>query len=450
MNLELTKDKIYQILKRKHQIIDKKKLISNIKKTYLRTLSFLEPLISKKITGYERDDNLGNINPLIWEFGHVVYFWEHKTIRLLSEANNIKNCMLEGSENLYNSHIVSREERYENKYKLNTILKTYRNIIEYIIKFIQKPPDEYNSISCYLIMISLLHNEMHNESFLFSSQLLNLERPGILKEYITKNNQDPHSIEFITINGHGFRQGTDRDTHNFTFDNEMPSFSVDVKNFKVSKYPITQYQYMKFVESNGYNNKNYWCQQGWRWVRENNINHPIYWKKINNNWMIKKFGKYYPLINNIPVYHISWYEANAFCRWAGYRLPSESEWEFLATNGGTSLYPWGNRKISQELCNIDYVYDGPVEVNKYMAGNNLQGVSQLFGNVWEWCAEPIYPYNGFIIDPVYREMSYPFFGFKRICRGGCWAVPNFLINSKYRNAQMPDCRMQFIGFRVCL
>ena len=94
-------------------------------------------------------------------------------------------------------------------------------------------------------------------------------------------------------------------------------------------------------------------------------------------------------------------------------------------------------------------YSGNItDVTDYFQGDNKLGVRQLFGNVWEWCQEPLYPYNGFKIDPVYREFSYPFFGFKKILRGGCWAAPDILINSRYRNAQMPDCRIQFTGLRI--
>ena len=76
------------------------------------------------------------------------------------------------------------------------------------------------------------------------------------------------------------------------------------------------------------------------------------------------------------------------------------------------------------------------------------GIVGLFGNVWEWCLEPIYPYDGFKIDPVYREMSYPFFGYKRVCRGGSWCSPNYLATKSYRNAQSMDCLIQYIGFRI--
>ena len=271
MNLELSRDEIYNILRRKTYLMEINQLKTQIKRVYLRTLSLLDPLLSGVISGFERNDDLGNTNPLIWEFGHVVYFWEHKTIRLLFKDFNknplLKKCLLRDSEKLYNSHIVCREERFENKYNLQVILSTYQNIIEYLINFLDNSPKEYNPISCYLILISLLHNEMHNESFLFSSQLLDLKNPFTLSNY-KSNNNDPINIKMIPIIGHKFSQGTDRDTYNFTFDNEMPASFIEVKDFKVSKYPITQYQYMKFVESDGYHNKTYWCQQGWRWIKK--------------------------------------------------------------------------------------------------------------------------------------------------------------------------------------
>tara|TARA_B110000908_G_C10264915_1_gene462810 strand:- start:2755 stop:4107 length:1353 start_codon:yes stop_codon:yes gene_type:complete len=450
MNLELSKDKIYNILKRKHKIVDKKVLVSYIKKTYLRTISFLEPLLNKDIEGYERKDKLGYINPLVWELGHVLYFWEYKTLRLLFNLDEFQHCVVDNSEKMFNSHIVSREERFEMRYNLKKIINAYHNTIQYMINKLESKSFELNSTTSYLIMISILHNEMHNESFLFSSQLLNLSKPCLLEIDKTQNYNCITNIEMIDITGFKYQQGIDRDTYNFTFDNEMPSFFTNVDDFKVSKYPITQYQYLQFIKANGYYEKKYWLHQGWQWVKKNNINKPLYWEKIKDKWYVKKFGKLYLLQDNIPVHNISWYEANAYCKWKDVRLPTETEWEFMATNGGTSLYPWGNRKINEEYCNINYKYDGPVRVEKYMTGDNYHRVSQLIGNVWEWCQEPIYPYDGFKIDPVYREMSYPFFGHKRICRGGSWAVSDFLINSKYRNAQMPDCRLQYIGFRVCL
>ena len=152
------------------------------------------------------------------------------------------------------------------------------------------------------------------------------------------------------------------------------------------------------------------------------ITKPMYWSLNNGEWCINYFDKLIKLkdIFNYPVIHVSWYEAEAFCKWKGGRLPTESEWEFLSTNNGVTLYPWGNDEELLKKCNINYnkrwvtsVNDNPEDVSL----SNKNGVEQLIGNCWEWCSNVIYPYKGFTIDPLYREMSYPFFGFKKICKG---------------------------------
>ena len=131
-------------------------------------------------------------------------------------------------------------------------------------------------------MLSLLHNEMHNESFLYSSMMLNLPKPKILENVVTiTNNIIP--ITLISINCYKFSQGTDKDIYNFTFDNEMPSHFKMVNDFQISKYPITQSQYLEFVNASGYSSKKHWSQQGWRWITKNKIKHPLYWKKVKDN-----------------------------------------------------------------------------------------------------------------------------------------------------------------------
>ena len=132
----------------------------------------------------------------------------------------------------------------------------------------------------------------------------------------------------------------------------------------------------------------------------------------------------------------------AYCRWKNCRLLFEKEWEYLA-NMDDNL-----QKLDLHLNYGDkYKCKTTISVLDDKSKNNI-GIVGLFGNCWEWCMEPIYPYDGFVIDPVYREMSYPHFGYKRICRGGSWAVPDFLIDKSYRNAQSNDCCHQYIGFRI--
>jgi gamma-glutamyl hercynylcysteine S-oxide synthase len=223
----------------------------------------------------------------------------------------------------------------------------------------------------------------------------------------------------------------------------MPVFNTEVKTFQVSKYPITQFQFMKFINCGGYTNKKYWCSPGWKFISKNKINKPLFWKKEDNKWFKKYFNKVSEIKPNLPMTHISWYEADAYCRWAGGRLITESEWEYCASQDNSCL-----AEFKEDEVNLNYKNGGTVSVLEYDTLNKF-GISQMFGNVWCWCQDVYAPYDGFTIDPVYREMSYPFFGHSRILRGGSWAVPDFLISSRYRNAQNPGSRHQFTGFRIC-
>jgi len=453
--LQLNRNDIYQSLTKKKSCLDIQKLIETIFFTNRLTKSVLEPLLKNTI---KQEKGLTNINPLHWEFGHIVNFWQNNTFKILDYKidKHINN------EYLFDSFRTGREERFEVVEKkmiesVDEISKIYDNDINnLIVKLfeLKKKNSILDPTTSYIVNLSLLHNHMHIESFCFALQYLKQNTP-ILEGYFNNfKSQNDKIVEnkYIKIKGGVFNQGWDDTEDNFTFDNEKPTFVVRVYDFSVSKYCVTQEQYKKFIDSDGYNHKEYWCPEGWRWKQKNNINLPLYWEygSTIDKLMKLKWGVLVNIENNEPMCNISWYEANAYCRWANCRLPTEAEWEYLATNRGTSKYPWGDTNPNNSLANLNYYYDGVVDVDKYSKGCTQSGVQQLFGNLWEWCQEPIYPYNGFQIDPVYREMSYPFFGFKKICRGGSWCVPDFLINSKYRNGQSPDCRIQYIGFRTCI
>lgn len=431
MNLELPLDilfsKIDKIVKKNETSdID---LIYRISSSLKRTTILLNNLLSNQIQGMEHNDDIGLTNPLKWEIGHVLFFWEQMTGKNLGLDNFIADP------NIYDSFKVNRQDRWIVKLKpSNEILLEMNKLLK---KISQKLTDQkYNNKQKYLIELGQLHHEMHNESFVFTNQLLGnkiLPYPQTSLEKVLSNN-----IGFIDIEGGEFIQGANK--KEFSFDNERPSFLQQVDNFKVSKYCITNGQFLEFVESGGYQREDLWIPSGWRWVQQKKLKHPIYWLKENQIWTERIWDKYFPLRLNCPVVHISYYEAKAYCKWKGVRLPFEKEWEYLANRFKDNNY--------REGAHLNYNNEGTISVlqDKNVSNDNVVG---LFGNVWEWCQEPIYPYDGYEIDPVYREMSYPFFGFKRICRGGSWAVPNYLITKSYRNAQSDNCTYQYIGFRVC-
>jgi len=452
-NIQLSDGQINLELKGKIQKIELIELIQRIIRTKSITKNLLFELLDGDILNNKIDDKFDLINPLHWEFGHVISFWINKCYDLI--IKNLKLKIILKNDHLYDSFRTSKEMRFDLLYSLDKVKELnqkYDYCINNLMRYLLEEKSHLlDSDITYIIMLSLLHNEMHNESFCFSRQLLSLPKPNAnnLFNTIDRYLSDPIKIDFVNISGGSFMQGWNDNESNFAFDNEKPEHLVKIKSFSMSKHKITQYQYILFIENNGYTNKEYWTPEGWFWKEKNNISLPQYWRynKEKNVYQRKKWNKWVQVEPNLPIFHISWYEAMAFAKWMNCRLPTESEWEFMSTNKGKNKFPWGDSNPNKSNSNINYYLDGPCDVDIHN-GVNKFNIEGLIGNVWEWCMEPIYPYDGFKIDPIYREMSYPFFGYKRVCRGGSWCVADYLINSKYRNAQTPDCRIQYIGFRI--
>ena len=153
---------------------------------------------------------------------------------------------------------------------------------------------------------------------------------------------------------------------------------------------------------------------------------------------------------------MNWYEAEAYCAWAGRRLPTEAEWEMAASaepfSGGVSarkrLFPWGDSPPERRHANLDAAAGGVIDVTALPQGDSAFGCRQMVGNTWEWTDDRFWPYPGFVMDP-YREYSAPWFGDRRVLRGGCWATRSRLIRNTWRNFFPPDRRDVFAGFRTC-
>lgn len=451
------------MLKSQKLLIDSNTLIeylNNIRKVTIINIKKLLLLPNIKET------NDYCVTPVLWQFGHIIHFYLKNTLYLLCEKCNFTCNILkfyikqfEIYHNIdfnlfFDSYYTERKYRFNKNLCFNRLKVIYNSIIKILIHFIKNNTiiESNTLLSCnnYLIMLSILHNSMHNENYIFTNYYLLHQK--LLTNYFTNYvicDDKPILNKFIKINNGYFNQGSILNSTYLVFDNELPQNSIFINDFYVSQYCITEYEYLEFVINNGYQNDNNWSYNGLLWKKENNILHPLYWFNNNNIWFRKHFSQIIKIGSNLPVCNISYYEAEAYCKWKNVRLIQESEYEYLATNHGTTLYPWGNNSINNTLCNINNSHNYCVNVDSYKNGDNIDGISQLLGNIWEWCDNVIYPYNGFVIDPIYREMSYPYFGKKKICRGGCFCVDQYLIHSKYRNAQLPECRIQFIGFRVC-
>ena len=171
----------------------------------------------------------------------------------------------------------------------------------------------------------------------------------------------------------------------------------------------------------------------------------------DRRWYERRFDAVAALDPWHPLVHVNWYEAQAYCRWAGRRLPTEAEWEMAATldpaTGRKRRFPWGDEPPTPERANLDFRAGATVDVRALPSGDSPVGCRQMIGNVWEWVEDTFEPYPGFVCGP-YREYSQPYFGQKKVLRGGCWATRSRLIRSTWRNFYMRHRRNIFAGFRT--
>ncbi|MFY0527250.1 ergothioneine biosynthesis protein EgtB [Archangium gephyra] len=235
----------------------------------------------------------------------------------------------------------------------------------------------------------------------------------------------------------------------WAYDNERPAHSVHVPDFLLDSHPVTNGDFAVFVDSGGYDDARWWDPQGFEWIHAQGIRHPLFWLPQQGGWWRRRFGWVEPLPRDEPVQHVCWYEADAYARWAGKRLPTEAEWEKAATgsDGQPRGYPWGDTAPGPAHANLGGDTWGPSPIGGYPAGQSADGIWGLLGDVWEWTSSTFDGYFGFKPFP-YREYSEVFFGTEyRVLRGGAWASAPVAVRNSFRNWDYPIRRQIFAGFR---
>ena len=257
----------------------------------------------------------------------------------------------------------------------------------------------------------------------------------------------------VEIPGGTFHLGAGR-AETFVFDNEKWAHPVQARPFAIARAPVTQAEFAAFVADDGYRRAELWGQAGWRWRQAGAVLYPMHWRREGDGWLRRDFDRWLPLEPHRPVIHVNWYEAEAYCRWAGRRLPTEAEWEAAAAASGNDLsapkrrFPWGDEPPNPTQAQLDGYGLGCCDVADHPAGDSHFGCRQMIGNVWEWTASDFSPYPGFVPDP-YREYSQPWFGTHKVLRGGAWMTRSRLLRNTWRNFYQPDRRDVWAGFRTC-
>lgn len=246
---------------------------------------------------------------------------------------------------------------------------------------------------------------------------------------------DPDS-NLILIPAGKFERGNEAEK------NSQPLCQIELDEYLIGKYPVTNQEYREFVKAGGYQNRELWPRKGWQWRERKDINEPGYW----NHW--KWNGP------NFPVVGVSWYEAEAYCNWLrrttgkGYRLPTEAEWEKAARGPEGFQYPWGNEWDSDYCNSREARMDRTSPVGIYLQGKSPYGCMDMAGNVLEWCID-WYNENYYRQSPVQNPPG-PIAGEYRVLRGGSWSNRAETLRSSFRFRDVPAHGGNVVGFRVVL
>ncbi|MFG2589569.1 ergothioneine biosynthesis protein EgtB [Streptomyces sp. NPDC048438] len=293
------------------------------------------------------------------------------------------------------------------------------------------------------------HEQQHDETMLITHQLRS--GPAVLDAPEPPGPTGAVTLPSeVLVPGGPFTMGTS--TEPWALDNERPAHRREVAAFHIDTAPVTCGAYQRFIEDGGYTDERWWTSEGWAMVREHDLTAPLFWHRDAGQWLRRHFGVTEPVRADEPVLHVSWYEADAYARWAGRRLPTEPEWEKAARHdpvSGRSLrYPWGDEDPTPERANLGQRHLRPAAAGAYAAGRAPSGAGQLIGDVWEWTSSDFLPYPGFVAFP-YREYSEVFFGpGHKVLRGGSFAVDPVACRGTFRNWDLPVRRQIFSGFRT--
>ena len=437
------------------KLVSTKYLADSLTDANQRTNELIDGLDNEQIIGPQ----LPIVNPLLWEIGHVAWFYEQFILRMLYD----KPPSLINGDDLYDSIDIEHFDRWDLPMLRLEEVKKYINDIRN--KLIDRLGDiSQNNMASekdsFIYQFATFHEDMHTEAYTYSRNTLQYPLPKFaVAQTLNKKNLETGPLKGdIKIPGGTFSLGS-APNEPFLFDNEKWAHDVTVYPFQMARAAVTNDEFANFVSDKGYLRRNLWHDIGWSWRQRAQAEYPLYWiPDGSNKWLMRHYSETIELPLYQPITHINWYEASAFCKWANRRLPTETEWEVAATtkplkNGNEFSntkrpYPWGDDPDTLKYANLDGRGLGPVDVAAFSAGDSAWGIRQMLGNTWEWTVSNFGPYPGFKPD-AYKEYSEPVFDTRKVLRGGTWITRSRMINSRYRNFYTPERRDVFAGFRTC-
>ncbi len=414
-------------------VATKPEIVASLETARQRTLGLLAPIPDAS----QRAQVSELMSPLCWDLAHIGHYEELWLVRELTGAPPT----VELYDDVYDAFKHPRRDRPSlpilDPEGARAFDAAVRDRVLAVLDDIELDTGDPLLAGGFVYGMVVQHEHQHDETLLATIQLMDdfahPDADGAGPGAVTH----PEPCADVLVPGGTFAMGAR--TAPWAYDNERPAHEVAVAPFRIDTTPVTNQAYLEFVEGGGYDDPSHWSETGWKWRVEADLQAPQFWRRATaGSWSRRRFGRDEPLPPREPVQHVCWYEADAYARWSGARLPTEEEWEYAAQGSPVetaNLWRDGRHRF------------GPAPVGSRPGNVSRWGVDALLGDVWEWTASDFSPYPGFRAFP-YREYSEVFFGpGYKVLRGGSWATHPSAARTTFRNWDYPIRRQVFAGFR---
>ncbi|MEW4526474.1 ergothioneine biosynthesis protein EgtB [Maioricimonas sp. JC845] len=421
------------------QLTEHASSLDELRKRYRAVRDFSETLCAPLTPEDCVVQSMPDVSPTRWHLAHTTWFFETFVLARQSDYSPHHPEY----EYLFNSYYNSVGRQFPRPQRglltrpgRDEVLEYRRSIDTAIGQLLEDLPDELAGSVPTIIELGLHHEQQHQELILTDiKHVLSCNPLMPVYREATTDASPSHALDWVSFDG-GIRE-IGHSGSGFAYDNESPRHEVLLQDFSLASRPVTAGDYIEFIEADGYRRPELWLSLGWAAVQQERWDAPLYWFEKDGDWWEFTLAGPRPVDRSAPVCHVSYFEADAYARWADARLPTEAEWEVACATQSA-----GNGHFVDELIERD----APV----HPAGvSGASGVQQMLGDVWEWTASPYVAYPGYRpAAGALGEYNGKFMCNQYVLRGGSCATHSTHIRPTYRNFFPPEARWQFSGLRL--